>query len=127
MNRQERRRQKAEDRRAPWAKFNLHKSFHEARAELGDEHFRVMMALLRQLVGQFPMDDELLFESIRGLTQKNVLSVYFRMIDDRIQVRPVFHISQDQIREIGGEYSDWKDSPNKILRQYYAWCEGRKQ
>lgn len=101
MNRRERRREEAEARRQarrqPWCKLNPRGTYSELCEEMDDDTRRVLMALMRELCGgqDFPMGDEELWNSIRGLITKGVMDIYIRVTDTHIEMQPEFYIPEE--------------------------------
>ena len=93
---------RAERRRGRWMTLNPTQDYDSFSAAVGEDGRKVMMALLRQLVGpDAPFDDRMLWNAVRELINAGLLAVYFRQTGDGVEIEPEFLIPNDNGRKAG--------------------------
>lgn len=85
------------DRRAGrWDKLTPHKDYDAMMAMVGEESQRLVIGVLRTLIGpEAPFDDRELWNGVRQLINAGLLNVYIRFGVDGIEIRPEFIIPND--------------------------------
>ena len=88
---------RAERSRGKWHKLNPRLPWAEFTQEVSDDSQRVMMAILRELVGpDAPFTDADLWETVRDFIKHGLLNVYFRFDrDGGIEIEPEFLMPHD--------------------------------